>query len=288
MKSDKASALPKIVYRALLRWSRQHSDVPLSLRLSDVSSVLPILPSSGIISLRNSTAVASLASWSFRENRNLQGAAAYVAVDRGLEALRILNSHYAAQALDMRATRADRQNRDGIAFQVGQVFVHKKFGYHAVIYGWDRTCERDEDWVNAMGVDASLPHYYALPDERDCQKLFGGVRLSKYVCEDNMMPVEGATVVHRALENYFVGYSEKLQRYIPRKKLQFEYPSVYSSTSYEVLKPVDSNLLLHPELEEEAENERKKEIKRKREGERDGRDGAEEEEQSQKVPTAVT
>ncbi|KAG7672784.1 hypothetical protein Ndes2526B_g08266 [Nannochloris sp. 'desiccata'] len=254
MASDKAnSAVAKILYRALMRWTRQHSDVPLSLRISEISSVLPVLPSK--VSLRSSTAVAKLTSWAFRENRNLQGPAAYAAVDRGMEALRILNSHYAAQALDMRKTRADRQNREGVAFEVGDVFVHKKFGYRAVIYGWDRTCERDDDWVQSMGVDPLLPHYYALPDERDCQKLFGGVRLSKYVCEDNMMPVEGATVVHRALENYFVGYSEKLKRYIPRKRLQFEYPSVYSSTSFETLKPVDSNLLLHPELEED-ENEK--------------------------------
>jgi len=255
MASDKAnSAVAKIVYRALMRWSRKHSDVPLSLRISEISSVLPVLPSK--VSLRSSTAVAKLTSWAFHENRNLLGSAAYAAVDRGLEALRILNSHYAAQALEMRETRADRQNREGVAFEVGDVFVHKKFGYRAVIYGWDRKCERDDDWVQAMNVDPLLPHYYALPDERDSQKLFGGVRLSKYVCEDNMMPLQGATVVHRALENYFVGYSENLKRYIPRKRLQFEYPSVYSSRSFETLKPVDSNLLLHPELEED-ENERK-------------------------------
>jgi hemimethylated DNA binding protein len=258
MTSDKAnSAVAKIVYRALMRWSRRHSDVPLSLRISEISSVLPVLPHK--VSLRSSTAVAKLTSWAFRENRNLQGPAAYAAVDRGLQALRILNSHYAAQALDMRKTRAERQNRDGIAFEVGDVFVHKKFGYRAVIYGWDRTCERDDDWVQAMGVDPLLPHYFALPDERDSQKLFGGVRLSKYVCEENMMHVQGATqVVHRALENYFVGYSENLKRYIPRKSLQFEYPSVYSSTLFESLKPVDSNLLLHPESEDEDEKEREK------------------------------
>jgi hemimethylated DNA binding protein len=281
MASDKAnSAVAKIVYRALMRWSRQHSDVPLSLRLSEVSSVLPVIPPR--ISLRSSTAVASLTNWAFRENRNLQGAAAYAAVDRGLEALRILNSHYAAQALDMRATRADRKNRDGVGFEVGQVFKHKKFGYNAVIYGWDRTCERDDDWVQAMGVDPLLPHYYALPDERDCQRLFGGVRLSKYVCEDNMMPVEGATVVHRALENYFVGYSEKLKRYIPRKRLQFEYPSVYSSNSFESLKPVDSNLLLHPELEEE-ENDGK-EAGEKEEEKKGGARGGKERSQNETAP----
>lgn len=267
MANDKAnSAVAKIVYRALLRWSKQHADVPLSLRVSEVASILPKLPNK--LSLRSHTAVASLASWSFRQNRDLHGPDAYAAVDRGLEALRILNSHYAAQALDMRATRADRENRKGVNFEVGDVFIHKKYGYRAVIYGWDRTCERDDDWIVAMGVNPLLPHYYALPDEKDCVRLFGGVRLSKYVSQENMEPVgaeENNKIVHRALENYFVGYSEKLQRYIPRKRLQFEYPSVYSAASFETLKPVDSNLLLHPEVEDEEESG---------ENERNGRNGA--------------
>ena len=198
------SAVGRIVYRALLRWSRDHADVPLSLRLSEVSSLVPQLPI-GIISLSDSAAVKSIARWCFQDSRDLQGHAARAAVDRGLDALRVLNSHYAAQAADMKAIRAERLNREGIAFQVGQVFVHKKFGYRGVVYGWDRKCERDPDWVAAMGVDGSLPFYYALPDERDCERLFGGVRLSKYVSQDNMMPVEGVTVLHRALENYFVG-----------------------------------------------------------------------------------
>lgn len=244
------STVARIVYRALMRWSRDHADVPLSLRLSEVSSLVPQLPI-GIVSLHDSLAVGTIARWCFRKNRDLQGPAAHAAVDRGLDALRVLNSHYAAQAAVLQATRAARLNRDGIAFQVGQVFVHRRFGYRAVVYGWDRTCERDAEWVASMGVDSSLPFYYALPDERDCQRLFGGVRLSKYVCEDNMMPVEGVTVVHRALENYFIGYSSSLMRYIPVRRLAYEYPSKYTADTYEVLQPLDSNLLRHPEVERE-------------------------------------
>ena len=56
-----------------------------------------------------------------------------------------------------------------------QVFIHKKYGYRAVAFGWDRECQRDEEWQRAMCVgDARQPFYYCLPDETDCTKLFGG------------------------------------------------------------------------------------------------------------------
>lgn len=252
MSQAKASSLSKILYRALLRWSKQFADVPISLRASDVGLLAPTIPP-GAVPLQSARAVSLLTRLSFRHHLHLspntdtdtETDQLRLATDRAFEALRLLNTVYAASANAMRQTRSDRINREGIAFQVGQVFIHKRFGYRGVVYGWDRRCERDEDWVQAMGVDPSLPHYYVLPDERDCEKLFGGVRLSKYVCENNLLPVTGVTIVHRALENYFCGYSPGLQRYIPTRRVQYEYPSVYSVDSFETLEPVDSNVLKH-------------------------------------------
>ncbi len=48
------------------------------------------------------------------------------AMDRGLEALRLLNTGYAAQLAEMRALRQERGDRSGVRFSVGQVFIHKK------------------------------------------------------------------------------------------------------------------------------------------------------------------
>lgn len=48
------------------------------------------------------------------------------ALDRGLEALRLLNTSYAAQLAEMRAVREERGDRSGVRFSVGQVFIHKK------------------------------------------------------------------------------------------------------------------------------------------------------------------
>lgn len=40
------------------------------------------------------------------------------------------------------------------------------------MFGWDRRCVRDEQWVAEAGVDPGQPFYYVLPDERDCMRLF--------------------------------------------------------------------------------------------------------------------
>ena len=45
------------------------------------------------------------------------------------------------------------------------------------------------------------------------------VRITKYVAQENMEPVE-SRVVHRALDSYFSSYSVALGRYIPSRKLQ--------------------------------------------------------------------
>lgn len=57
-----------------------------------------------------------------------------------------------------------------------------QYNYRAAIYGWDRSCKRDEEWMRTMGVSpeaAAQPFYHCLPDEADCQRLFGGVRITK-------------------------------------------------------------------------------------------------------------
>lgn len=227
MTGGRGASVPKLLYRALLRWAKDHKDVPISIRTVDVYKVLPEI-GGGAISLRGSTAVHDMCRWAFRQNRNLTGAAANYACDRGMEALRLLNSEYAALAHSMRITRASRTDRQGVDYKIGQVIVHRWYGYRGVIYGWDRHCERDEDWIAQMRTDPSLPHYYVLPDEHDCHRLFGGERLTKYVCQFNILPVKDVTVVHRALGSYFVGYSNQLQRYVPVSKLQYEYPDVYT------------------------------------------------------------
>lgn len=45
---------------------------------------------------------------------------------------------------------------------------------------------------------------------------------SRYVAQDNIMPLPGERILHRSLNHYFSGHSAALGRYIPTPKLQYE------------------------------------------------------------------
>jgi F-box protein 21 len=40
-----------------------------------------------------------------------------------------------------------------VAFKVGQLFQHRRYGYEGVVTGWDVVCDANEDWIQNMGVD---------------------------------------------------------------------------------------------------------------------------------------
>lgn len=84
--------------------------------------------------------------------------------------------------------------------------------YRGVIFGWDRTCGRDRGWADSLGVQHDQPFYEVLPDEDECTALFGAVRMSKYVAQENIEPIRERRVVHRALDAYFKGFSKELGR----------------------------------------------------------------------------
>ena len=44
-------------------------------------------------------------------------------------------------------------SEDRVKYQVGQVFQHRRYGYNAVIVGWDIRCEMREEWIQLMHVD---------------------------------------------------------------------------------------------------------------------------------------
>lgn len=43
---------------------------------------------------------------------------------------------------------------DGVKFKVGQVFRHRRYGYTAVITGWDMECGMTVDWITHNQVDS--------------------------------------------------------------------------------------------------------------------------------------
>ena len=108
-----------------------------------------------------------------------QPSAQPAALDAALAGLRVLNTRYSALVSDARDARADKADRTGVAWRVGQVFVHKLYGYRGVIAGWDRACARGVPWAASVHARPDQPFYHVLPDEDDCRAAFGAPRLSK-------------------------------------------------------------------------------------------------------------
>lgn len=45
------------------------------------------------------------------------------------------------------------QHTRNVVYKVGQLFQHKRYGYEAVIRGWDVACDMGEEWIQNMRVD---------------------------------------------------------------------------------------------------------------------------------------
>eukprot|EP00884_Botryococcus_braunii_P013811 jgi/Botrbrau1/22430/Bobra.0091s0032.1 len=231
------------LFRGILRWTRSARGVPCNLRPSDVHEVVPELAEFNAPFLQDFEAIPQLTRIAFRNSQCLKGDDAEQAIDRGFLALRLLNSSYAEQVKGLKEARAARTDREGILFSIGQVFLHKKYGYTGVIYGWDKTCDRNNGWANELNLEPNQPFYNCLPDEEDCARLFGHPRISKYVAQENIDAITDARVLHRAIANYFEGYSRRLGRYVPNRRLQYEYPDNYDAPDLEPC-AVDANLLI--------------------------------------------
>ncbi|KAL8973276.1 MAG: hypothetical protein Q9183_000076, partial [Haloplaca sp. 2 TL-2023] len=88
------------------------------------------------------------------------------------------------RAGDSMPKQAKPRNRDisqSVRFKVGQVFRHRRYGYQAVITGWDVECAQSEMWISQMGVDRlsrgrHQSFYHVLVDEKSV----------RYVAEENI------------------------------------------------------------------------------------------------------
>lgn len=153
-------------------------------------------------------------------------------LDRALSALRTLHDEYGPALRRVREARELHVACGAATFAPGTVIKHARFKYRGVVYGWDPVCERDAVWCAAAGVRPDQPFYYVLPDEGDSLRLLGGVRISKYVAHENVVPFSRAAsasgqpppnrLKHRALDHYFEGYSARQGAYVPNKRLRYE------------------------------------------------------------------
>ena len=117
-----------------------------------------------------------------------------------------------------------RTSKDFPKFMVGQVFMHKKYGYYAVITGWTFKCLADPEWIESMGV--SQLH-------RGCDQPFYSAYSSDgtpyYTAEDNIelandgfIPVESFLKLHD-IGKFFKTYDYNARRFILTPYVESEY-----------------------------------------------------------------
>lgn len=236
--------LTKVLYRSILRFANANQDVPFKVRSIDVAELVPQLGSLAGGDLEGGPAVRQLARQSFRHSKVIKDdGEASAALDTGFDGLRLLNQYYGTQIRDMRQERKAHKDCTGIGFPIGQVFLHRRHGYRGVVFGWDRVCAREPGWAASMNVEGNQPFYKVLPDEDDCQRLYGAIRINKYVAQENIMPISvPRRCTHRLIDQFFTGYSPSQMRYIPTKQVMYEYPDDYAADDAMPCRE-DSNIL---------------------------------------------
>ncbi|NXT92827.1 FBX21 protein, partial [Anhinga rufa] len=110
-----------------------------------------------------------------------------------------------------------------IQFSVGQVIVHKRFGYSGVIVGWDVNANAPEEWLQHKYPPAKqdlkdTPHYRIL-----INKANGFGKSMAYIPEEEITIIMGLEVVHHPdMKAYFSGYDGS--KYIMQPWLKKIYP----------------------------------------------------------------
>ncbi|KFY03431.1 hypothetical protein O988_01484 [Pseudogymnoascus sp. VKM F-3808] len=102
---------------------------------------------------------------------------------RLIEAIRVVR---ASDIMPKQVRRRDRQMPHGnIQYEVGQVFRHKRYGYMAVITGWDVECTMNSRWMEQNNIGAlhkgqHQSFYHALVEDTSI----------RYVAEENVEVIE--------------------------------------------------------------------------------------------------
>ena len=129
------------------------------------------------------------------------------------------------------AERRAKQNRSEIRFHVGQVLKHRKYGYRAAVFGWERRPQVDvSSWDGVQGLPSGpeQPFYRMVPDLSDCVELLGGPRGVRYVAQENLeeLPTkEEARIEHELLTHVFESFDEERAAYRPVEQLRMWYPA---------------------------------------------------------------
>jgi len=122
---------------------------------------------------------------------------------------------YFGQSPDPRDSRPPH-----LAFRVGQVVKHKKWGYRGVIMGWDEEARAPAAWLAKMHESnpewRHQPNYAVLVDTRDRP-----APQITYVPQENIEVVKHTKILHPSVEDYFEHFDGS--QYLPRPWLRAIY-----------------------------------------------------------------
>lgn len=67
----------------------------------------------------------------------------------------ILDGLHVMQAVDGLPKQVRRRTvrNKTVLYRIGQVFQHRRYGYRAIITGWDAECGASEQWMRTMNID---------------------------------------------------------------------------------------------------------------------------------------
>ncbi|NWT55228.1 FBX21 protein, partial [Erythrocercus mccallii] len=120
------------------------------------------------------------------------------------------------------STHVQSPKPEYIKFRVGQVIIHRRFGYSGVIVGWDVKANTPEEQLQPRYSPVELdlkdtPHYRIL-----INKANGSGKSTAYVPEEEIKVIMGLEVYHPDMETYFTGYDGS--KYIMQPGLKKLYP----------------------------------------------------------------
>lgn len=117
-----------------------------------------------------------------------------------------------------------RSGNDVPRYRVGDLFVHRRYGYQAAIVGWDVKCKASEDWMRMMHVDR-LPKgrgqsFYNVIAEDESERYVADENISRLVSKDPRERRDGTNVVTpsekllRVAGKYFKRWDAERERFV--------------------------------------------------------------------------
>ncbi|CAM9129126.1 unnamed protein product [Chrysoparadoxa australica] len=152
--------------------------------------------------------------------------------DLALKLMRELQA-YEESLPSIQAVRSEHANKDGIAFEVGDLVRHKTYGFRAVVVGWDRYNKEEASGGEGGAHTHRTPHFRVVPDAHDFRKIsthHGESARSKlcYLPQDQIERLDDLNQCRIAMgddmmQAYFSRFDPAAKRFVPNEELGYIY-----------------------------------------------------------------